>query len=127
MMDVWDTAGQEEYMALTRTFFQGAHCVIITFAVDSPKTFNSVQTHLDNINQNCDEDVLKVLVGNKCDLEDRYISFDDINLKADDLGIRFFETSAMPDKKETIEELFAEIAVALCDKKMQPRNQSIRL
>ena len=86
-MDVWDTAGQEEYMALTRTFFQGAHCVIITFSVDSPKSFSSVQTHLDNITQYCGENVLKVLVANKCDLEQHYITFDDMKYKAEELDL----------------------------------------
>ena len=106
MLDVWDTAGQEEYMALNRTFFQGAHCVIITFAVDRPESFRSVQNHLDNINLYCGENVLKVLVGNKCDLEERYISYDDIKDRGEELGIRFFETSALPEKRETIDELF---------------------
>ncbi len=33
-LDIWDTAGQDEYAAMNRNFFSGAHCVIIVFAID---------------------------------------------------------------------------------------------
>ena len=49
-------------------------------------------------------------MGNKCDLdEDRRISFDDMCDKAQDNEIKAFETSALPDRKSTIDELFSEV------------------
>lgn len=48
--------------------------------------------------------VLKVLVGNKIDIEDRKISYDEGVQLANDLGIKFFETSAKTGQK--IEDLF---------------------
>lgn len=76
----------------------------------------------------CDPDVLVVLVGNKCDLDEHYISFDDMSQKAEDLGIKhFFETSAIPDRKDTIEQLFSEIAFCLCDQNVAPKRPSVRL
>lgn len=121
VMDVWDTAGQEEYQPMNRNFFAGSHCVILAFAVDRPSTFQAIDQHLNSITQYCDENVLKILVGNKADLEERHISFDDISDKAEELKIKFFETSAIPEKKSTIDELFTEIANLLVQKGTGPR------
>ena len=62
-----------------------------------------------------------MLVGNKSDLDERYISFDDIRDKGEELGIRYFETSALPERRETIEEVFTEIAIMLCEQGLAPR------
>ena len=68
-LDIWDTAGAESAQAITRNFYAGSHAVIVVYSVVSQNTFKSVDTHMNNINQYCnDENVLKFLVGNKCDL-----------------------------------------------------------
>ena len=68
-LDIWDTAGTESAQAIARNFYSGSHAVIVVYSVDSPNTFKSVDFHMNNINQYCNDDnVLKFLVGNKCDL-----------------------------------------------------------
>ena len=64
-----------------------------------------------NMNQYCnDENVLRFLVGNKCDLDqDRRIEFDDLLDKCEDYNIKGFETSTMPGFRGTIDELFKEV------------------
>ena len=58
-LDIWDTAGQESQQALARNFYSGSHAVIIVYGVDSPQTFKSVENHVNNVNQYCnDENVL---------------------------------------------------------------------
>ena len=42
-LDIWDTAGQEQYSMLNRNHYSGAHAVIIVYAVNSLKTFKSVE------------------------------------------------------------------------------------
>lgn len=112
---MWDTAGQDEYQAMNRNFFAGAHCVIIVFAVDSPSSFQSIETHLYNIDSYCSKDVIKILVGNKCDLESgRHINYDDMMDKGTDLNVRCFETSCLDVKRSTVDELFNEISLMLC-------------
>ena len=68
-LDIWDTAGSDSMQALARNFYAGSHAVIVVYSVDSPMSFKSVDQHMNNISQYCnDENVLKFLVGNKCDL-----------------------------------------------------------
>ncbi len=69
---------------------------------------------MNSVENYCSKDVIKILVGNKCDLEgERRISFDDMQDKANDMGLRAFETSALESRRGTIEELFSEIAAMI--------------
>lgn len=47
----------------------------------------SIETH-------ASEDIVKVLVGNKCDMNNRVVSVSEGQKLANEYGIRFFETSA---------------------------------
>ena len=68
--------------------------------------------------------MVKYLVGNKCDLEfERRITFDDLEDKKNDLGVRGFETSAL--KKTTIDELFHELIIELSKIKVVPKGTKL--
>ena len=105
---------------MARGHFPGYHCVIIVFSVDSPASFKSIDTHMNNIDNYCSKDVIKIIAGNKCDLDERHITWDDMIEKAQDLGVKSFETSAMENKRSTINDLFAEISMMLVSGQ-QPR------
>lgn len=108
-LDVWDTAGQEEFAAMTRNYYAGSHAVAIVYAIDKITTFKSVDNYYNFVKSQCSDDVIIALVGNKCDLQnERRVSYDDLCDKAGDLDTLYFETSAMPDRRETITDLFSE-------------------
>ena len=67
---IWDTAGQERFKTITYSFYKQAQGVIVTFDVTNPHTFANVKTWLESIYQHADPSIVKVLVGNKIDLED---------------------------------------------------------
>ena len=73
-----------------------------------------------------------VIAGNKCDKQfDKVIQFDDLEQTAGELECQlYFETSAMPEKRETIETLFGEIVRELNKKNQgqssQPQNVKLR-
>ena len=52
---------------------------------------------------------MKIIAGNKCDLDKRLITFDGTQ----DLGDAYFEISAFDDKRSTINNLFNEISMSL--------------
>ena len=68
---IWDTAGHERFHTMTQTFYKKADGIIITYDICTAATFENVTTWLSNINENTNDNVPRILVGNKCDLEDQ--------------------------------------------------------
>lgn len=67
---IWDTAGQEKYRALTELYYRNADIIIICFDVANKKTFHDTQIWLDLINDSCTTtNRLVFLVANKDDLD----------------------------------------------------------
>ena len=63
-----------------------------------------------DIDNYCDnKDVIKIIAGNKCDLDERRIRLDGTQ----DLGDAYFEISAFDDQRSTINDLFNEISMSL--------------
>ena len=70
-LQVWDTAGQESFRSITRSYYRGAICSLLVFDITRRESFQSCVTWLDEIQEHGYNKMLIILVGNKCDLEDR--------------------------------------------------------
>lgn len=103
-LQIWDTAGQEKFKTITQTYYRGAMGIVLTYAINERETFEDIQNWIKQIKMHASDNVVKVLVGNKIDINDRRVSYDEGAQLAADLGVRFFETSAKTGEK--IEELF---------------------
>ncbi|CCW72281.1 unnamed protein product [Phytomonas sp. Hart1] len=94
-LQIWDTAGQERFRTITSSYYRGAHGIIIVYDTTDMESFNNVRTWLHEINMYANENVNKLLVGNKCDLmAKRVVDTDMAEGFAKDVGIPFLETSA---------------------------------
>lgn len=67
-LSLWDTAGQETYKSVTRSYFRGASGALLVFDISRRPTFHNVQNWLNDLRQIAEPDIVVVLVGNKCDL-----------------------------------------------------------
>lgn len=67
-LSLWDTAGQETYKSITRSYFRGASGALLVFDITRRNTFNSVTAWLNDLRQIAEDDIVVVLVGNKSDL-----------------------------------------------------------
>ncbi|KAJ8609008.1 hypothetical protein MRB53_039367 [Persea americana] len=67
-LSLWDTAGQETYKAVTRSYFRGASGALLVFDITRRPTFNSVTTWLTDLRLLAEEHIVVILVGNKSDL-----------------------------------------------------------
>lgn len=67
-LSLWDTAGQETYKSITRSYFRGASGALLVFDITRRNTFNSVTSWLHDLRQIAEEGIIVVLVGNKSDL-----------------------------------------------------------
>ena len=94
-LQIWDTAGQERFRTITSSYYRGAHGIIVVYDVTDPESFNNVKQWLHEIDRYACENVNKLLVGNKSDLESkRAVQTEQAKEFADSLGIEFLETSA---------------------------------
>ncbi|KAL1557527.1 Ras-related protein RABA5b [Salvia divinorum] len=93
---VWDTAGQERFRAVTSAYYRGAVGALIVYDITRKTTFESTKRWLDELNTHCDTAVARMLVGNKCDLDDiREVSVEEGKSLAEEEGLFFIETSAL--------------------------------
>ncbi|KAF2397157.1 ras-domain-containing protein [Trichodelitschia bisporula] len=67
-LSLWDTAGQETYKSITRSYFRGASGALLVFDISRRATFLSATAWLQDLRQIADENIIVVLVGNKSDL-----------------------------------------------------------
>eukprot|EP01111_Echinosteliopsis_oligospora_P008471 TRINITY_DN2416_c0_g1_i1.p1 TRINITY_DN2416_c0_g1~~TRINITY_DN2416_c0_g1_i1.p1 ORF type:complete len:196 (-),score=39.60 TRINITY_DN2416_c0_g1_i1:88-675(-) len=110
MLDVMDTAGQEEYSALRDQYMKTGEGFILVYSVTSTNSFDAAVKLRCNILRIKEEslDVPVIVVGNKCDLEnERCVSSDDGLKTAERWGASFIEASAKTNKN--INEVFSTI------------------
>lgn len=67
-LSLWDTAGQETYKSITRSYFRGASGALLVFDITRRSTFDHATEWLTDLRQIADEGIVVVLVGNKFDL-----------------------------------------------------------
>eukprot|EP01125_Pyxidicula_operculata_P016591 TRINITY_DN5728_c0_g1_i2.p1 TRINITY_DN5728_c0_g1~~TRINITY_DN5728_c0_g1_i2.p1 ORF type:complete len:207 (+),score=40.46 TRINITY_DN5728_c0_g1_i2:40-660(+) len=112
-LQVWDTAGQENFHSITTSFFRGAHGIILVYDVTNASSFESIPNWIRDIDQHASENVQKILIGNKSDKEDREITYEEGKDFADQMNMDFFETSAKDSIN--IDETFQSITSSILD------------
>ncbi|KAI8964982.1 GTP-binding protein rab2 [Daldinia sp. FL1419] len=66
-LSLWDTAGQETYKSVTRSYFRGASGALLVFDITRRATFDHVTDWLNDLRAIADPDIVVILVGNKLD------------------------------------------------------------
>ncbi|XP_050315346.1 GTPase HRas [Anthonomus grandis grandis] len=95
LLDILDTAGQEEYSAMRDQYMRTGEGFLLVFAVNSVKSFDDIVVYREQILRVKDtEDVPMVLVGNKCDLSAWVVDMNRARDIAKQYNIPFIETSA---------------------------------
>lgn len=94
-LQLWDSAGQERFRALSSAYYRGAHGVGIVFDVTDEATFQCIEPEwFDEVDRHCPS-IVRVLIGNKCDMEEeREVSAEEAMSLADRHGMKYIETSA---------------------------------
>ena len=68
-LNIWDTAGQEKYRAMTKLFTKKSKIVIFVYAINNKKSFDGLKTYWVNcIKESLGEAPVLGLAGNKADL-----------------------------------------------------------
>ncbi|KAK4530984.1 hypothetical protein CCYA_CCYA06G1841 [Cyanidiococcus yangmingshanensis] len=94
-LQIWDTAGQESFRSITRSYYRGSAAALLVYDVTRRETFLDVTSWLNDVRAYATRSTTVVLVGNKTDLEERrQVSYEEGETFARDHGLLFIETSA---------------------------------
>lgn len=104
-LQIWDTAGQERFKNITSTYYRGGNGILVVYDITDRESFSNLNSWLIEIEKSASKNVYKLLIGNKCDLEEkRAVSFQEGKDFAETNGMKFIETSAKTCQK--VEEAF---------------------
>jgi small GTP-binding protein len=95
--DIWDTAGQEKFRSLASIFYKDAKAIIFVYDITDKKSFDEIVNYwYPTIKENCQENIIFCLTGNKDDLyEKEQVSTEEAKNFADKIGAIFKKTSAL--------------------------------
>ncbi|CAF2097178.1 unnamed protein product [Rotaria magnacalcarata] len=114
-LQIWDTAGQERFHTITTSYYRGASGIMLVYDVTQARSFENINKWLRNIDDHASDDVVKMIIGNKCDMEDkRCIARARGEALAREHSIPFLETSAK--NNVNIEKAFFEISRLILSK-----------
>lgn len=108
-LQVWDTAGQESFRSITRSYYRGAHGALLVYDITRRETFAHLQGWLREVHEHSNKEMVIMLIGNKSDLDNkRAVTFDEGRKFAEENGLIFMETSAKT--AENVDAAFLETA-----------------
>ncbi|XP_056326483.1 ras-related protein Rab-23 [Danio aesculapii] len=94
---LWDTAGQEEFDAITKAYYRGAQACVLVFSTTDRESFEAISSWKEKVEMEVG-DIPTVLVQNKIDLlDDTVIKNEEAEGLAKRLKLRFYRTSVKED------------------------------
>ena len=102
-LHLWDFSGQKKFRSLLKAYIKETKAILLVYNITDESSFLAVNDWIKEIKKN-EVNPIIVLVGQKCDLENRIISEERGRELANELGVEFFEISAKTGYN--VEELF---------------------
>ena len=111
-VQIWDTAGQESFRSITRSYYRGSICALLVYDITRRQTFDNLIRWLEDMRENAYSKMVILLVGNKSDLKmEREVSYEDGQAFATKHNLLFFETSAKT--AANVEQAFMQSAIVI--------------
>ncbi|XP_007058865.2 ras-related protein Rab-10 isoform X1 [Chelonia mydas] len=130
-LQIWDTAGQEQFHTISTSYFRGAHGFVLVYDITNSDSFQGITSWMKDIREKADDEVDIVLLGNKCDKEtERVIPKHSGEKLAWEYGVPFFETSATDNINiedafsVLVKEIMNKNSCVLCDLDVVDLNES---
>ncbi|XP_061747353.1 ras-related protein Rab-2A [Nerophis ophidion] len=114
-LQIWDTAGQESFRSITRSYYRGAAGALLVYDITRRDTFYHLTVWLEDARQHSNSNMVIMLIGNKSDLESRReVKKEEGEAFAREHGLIFMETSAKT--AFNVEEAFINTAKEIYEK-----------
>uniref|UniRef100_A0A6C0CRY4 Uncharacterized protein n=1 Tax=viral metagenome TaxID=1070528 RepID=A0A6C0CRY4_9ZZZZ len=106
---IWDTAGQEQFQSITRSYYKGAGGIIFMYDTSNMKSFKDIKKWYEIVKEERGVDNLPILlVGTKIDKIKKEVSFEAGERFAKEYNMDFYEISTKTD--ENVEKIIPGIA-----------------
>merc|ERR1712137_1332162 len=77
-LQIWDTAGQESFRSITRSYYRGAAGALLVYDITRRETFSHLSSWLEDARKHSNKDMTIMLIGNKSDLDQkRQVSYEE--------------------------------------------------
>lgn len=110
-IQLWDTAGQEQYRSLAPMYYRGAAGAILVFDLTNRDSFEALDEWVKSFRSISGDESILVVVGNKSDLPNRIILVPEAKKWAENHGCSYIETSAKTG--QGIQDIFSELISSL--------------
>ncbi len=106
-VQIWDTAGQEKFRAIIKSYYNNAHGFVVVYDVTKESSFLHLKNWIQILEENSIKDPKILMIGNKIDLEaEREVSPFDGEEMAKQHKSYFMETSAKTNPDNCVEKAF---------------------
>jgi small GTP-binding protein len=130
ILNLWDTAGQEAYLGITKLFFKGSEIIIFVYDICAKNSFKDLDKWIQMTEEIIENKHICAIIGNKNDLYlEAQIKEEEGKKFAESKQFKFKLVSAKTDPKgfnDFLEELVREYKNKL-DNPMNKRRKSVKL
>jgi small GTP-binding protein len=114
-LQIWDTAGQDRYRTVSRSYYRGALGAIVVYDITSRESFNNLPRWIQDAREQASKEVTIAVVGNKRDLSnERAVPMLDASRFCQERDLLFMETSALTG--EGVVDIFELLTRRIIDK-----------
>ena len=124
-LQIWDTAGQERYRTITNAYYRGSDGILLVADATNKKSLDNIPDWLAELEKYTDDEVYKILLVNKSDLESKTeITEADLNKFSKIHGIPYMWTSARSGTN--VDEAFMKMTQWLIQKREMEEESGIK-